>query len=177
MGMFDNQEKELDSFDPKAPFIARIFSTMIDVGLWLFIGSEITRLIRFLLGDISYLPILIIIFAFLVYYLLLERKLGYTPGKWLVGLKMVSIRSETSDNSTPSKNQLLARTLARLLGPIGFLTWKRVSIIDLLSGIRVHSSYKIEQHNRLLMKKASSKAASQTNTKKVEKSGQRGGWR
>ena len=158
-----------------ARFLARLAATTIDMGLWLFIGSELTYLLRLLIGNVPYLEVGAILLAFAAYYIFLERYFGRTPGKWLAGLNIMSARGDAAPSSQsrtdalalspPTKNQLLARTFARLLGPMGFLMWNRVSIIDLLSGTGVYSTYQFSKCKKQLKKEA------------MEKEKPKGGWR
>jgi uncharacterized RDD family membrane protein YckC len=69
------------------------------------------------------------------YYMTMELWTGRTLGKMVFGLRL-----STPSRGKPSKPLLIFRTLLRAAGPLGFLmilSWKRVTLLDLLTGMRV----------------------------------------
>lgn len=70
-----------------------------------------------------------------IYYLLTELLLGKTPVK--AGLLMDVVRPDGS--LPPSKGRFALRAAFRvILGPLCMISWGRVTLLDRLTGLRVH---------------------------------------
>ena len=78
---------------------------------------------------------LILLPMYAAYYIAMELWKGRTLGKIVFGLRL-----STPSGGKPNKPLLIFRTLLRAAGPLGFLmilSWKRVTLLDLLTGMRV----------------------------------------
>jgi uncharacterized RDD family membrane protein YckC len=78
---------------------------------------------------------LILLPMYAAYYTSMELWQGRTLGKMVFGLRLC-----TPSGRKPNKLLLILRTFLRAAGPIGFLmmlSWKRVTLLDLLTGMRV----------------------------------------
>lgn len=70
----------------------------------------------------------------LAYYLISEIKFGRTVGKWLLGYRLLS----KDGVSRPKNTLIIIRAILRfILGPLCILSWRRVTLLDLLSKTRV----------------------------------------
>jgi hypothetical protein len=57
---------------------------------------------------------------------------GRTPAKMLLGMQMVDARLQK-----PTRGRILWRNALRLFWPVAVLSWRRVTLLDALSGCRV----------------------------------------
>jgi len=72
------------------------------------------------------------IVAISLYYLFTEVACGSTIGKWLLGFRLVDRR-----NARPNRAARCWRLILRLLlGPAAVLSWRRATLLDLLTGLR-----------------------------------------
>jgi uncharacterized RDD family membrane protein YckC len=78
---------------------------------------------------------LILLPIYAAYFLAMELWRGRTVGKMIFGLRLY-----TPSGGKPTTLSLVVRTVLRTAGPVGCLTmlcWHRVTLLDLVTGIRV----------------------------------------
>jgi uncharacterized RDD family membrane protein YckC len=111
------------------PFwIMRLCSVGIDLGLC---GT----LVGFLQHGIRLSQPLVLLPIYAAYFLVLELWQGRTIGKMVCGCRLC-----TPSGAKPVAALMILRTLLRCAGPLGFLmmfSWQRVTLLDLLTGMRV----------------------------------------
>jgi uncharacterized RDD family membrane protein YckC len=111
------------------PFwIMRLCSVGIDLGLC---GT----LVGFLQHGLRLTQPLLLLPIYATYFFVLELWKGRTIGKMVFGWRMC-----TPGGARPSSALLILRTFLRCAGPIGFLmmlSWRRVTLLDLVTGMRV----------------------------------------
>lgn len=80
------------------------------------------------------LPMFVGAVSLISYYLAVEIKFGRTLGKIAMGMECKRV----NEKGRISWGRWLARTFLRIVAfPICWLSWRRVSLLDLLTGIRV----------------------------------------
>ena len=67
-----------------------------------------------------------------LYYYFCESTWGRTPGKMILRMKVVTKKGEH-----PKRGRFILRTFLRLGTPLMMLSWRRTTLLDLLSGCRV----------------------------------------
>lgn len=111
------------------PFwLTRLCSAGVDLGACGMVIGSLQQWFR-LDSPLILLPI------YAAYYIAMELWRGRTLGKMVFGLRLC-----TPSGGKPNKLLLILRTFLRGAGPIGFLmmlSWKRVTLLDLLTGMRV----------------------------------------
>lgn len=73
--------------------------------------------------------------AILFYYAGCEAWWGRTPGKYLWGIRLATVTG-----GAPSRSRFILRWALRLLGPVMMLSWRRVTLLDALCGMRARRS-------------------------------------
>lgn len=118
------KNKKPKIFHTRPAWVVRLSATFLDLGLCI---SVVAVIYSNLVSAIS-IPIIV---AF--YYWACEFFFGRTLGKVILRMKITD-----KVNNLPTRLRLGMRTLLRLiLPPVMVLSWKRVSLLDLLSGCRV----------------------------------------
>lgn len=118
----------------KAAWIKRICSTALDVGAGSFLAAKVAFGIREYVLLEHWIETFLIVAISLGYYLLFELTIGRTPGKMLFGLRLL----DRKGNKPPFQKRV-TRGIMRIIGPFALLSWRRITLLDLLSGMRVYS--------------------------------------
>ena len=108
-------------------WVMRLCATALDVGLCVY---TVTLVAGGLLSE----PIFLFL-SVAVYYLAFEYFWQKTPGKWLLRMKLL-----TKERKPPTRLRLAMRTLLRFGSVPMMFSWKRTTLLDLLSGIRVEKA-------------------------------------
>lgn len=109
-------------------WITRLCSVGIDLGLC---GT----MVGFLQHYFRLTEPLVLLPLYAAYFVVMELWKGRTIGKMVFGLRLC-----TPSGGKPVALLLVLRTLLRAAGPIGFLmmlSWHRVTLLDLVTGMRV----------------------------------------
>jgi uncharacterized RDD family membrane protein YckC len=123
-----NRERAVTKHHLYPFWIMRMCSVGIDLGLC---GT----LVGFLRHWARLTQPLVLLPIYAAYFIVLELWLGRTIGKMVFGWRLC-----TQSGGKPAAPLLILRTFLRCAGPVGFLmmiSWQRVTVLDLLTGMRV----------------------------------------